>query len=152
MKPREPKTFVWAISLVREKLSDKVCAEVVDRSTSLIRKWADPDHPALPNLEQALALDLAFANAGHGKPPILETFSNLLGDAMSKQNRQPVDVLLAVLSVQGVVGELSLEIKDVIGPNGEDGPVLSQNERARIFPLLTKLENEMEMIDHALRR
>ena len=138
MKPRQPKTFTWAISLVREKLSDKVCAQLVGRSTSLVRKWADPDHFALPNLDQALMLDLAYATAGHGKPPILESYSDLLGDALSKQDRQTVDVLLAALSVQGVVGELSLEIKDAIGPKSEDGPkLLKMSERESSLSLLS---------------
>ena len=50
MKLRMPGTLSAAISEIRQKLTERKCAEIVDRSESLVRKWADPDEPSLPNL------------------------------------------------------------------------------------------------------
>ena len=60
MKLRNPRDFAAAITQIRSALGEAACAEIVGRSASLIRKWSDPDHPALPNIAQALLLDSAF--------------------------------------------------------------------------------------------
>ena len=78
MKLRNPKEFSAAITRVRAALGEEGCARAVGRSDSLVRKWADPDHPAVPNLDQALSLDAAYVAAGHGDAPILGLYQDLI--------------------------------------------------------------------------
>jgi len=51
MKRREPGTFASAITRIKAAVGEDQCSEAVDRSASTVRKWADPDHPSLPNLD-----------------------------------------------------------------------------------------------------
>lgn len=74
MKPRSPKTFAAAVTRIKAVLGESTCAEIVDRSESLIRKWADPDHESQPSLSQAVALDSAYVSSGRGDPPLLQVY------------------------------------------------------------------------------
>ena len=118
MKPRTPKSFAAAITKVMSALSDDRCAEIVGRSDSLIRKWADPDHASLPTLYQALALDVVYAREGHGSPPIMEVYEDLIEHAVDDRDDVPVDILFSALGVQGVVGDLSEAIQSALRPSG----------------------------------
>jgi hypothetical protein len=147
MKPRSNKTFAGAVTKIRSALGDERCAQVVERSPSLIRKWADPDHAAVPNVIQALALDLAYVEANHGKPPILELLADRIGQAMDKEQKVAVNIALAALSVQGVVGNLSEAIVRSLHSSNESGENLTPRERAHILGLIERLEKEIDAIE-----
>jgi hypothetical protein len=150
MKPRTPKSFAAALTKIMAALSDERCAEIVDRSDSLIRKWADPDHASLPTLHQALALDIIYAREGHGDPPIFEIYEELIGDAVEEREDVAVDILLSALSVQGVVGDLSEAIKGALDPEGPGGVSITPNERQTILRIIDKLEDQTELIEDAV--
>lgn len=150
MKVRDPKTFAAAITKVRSALTDAACARVVGRSASLVRKWADPDHESLPNLKQALALDLAYARAGHGDPPILNVYETIFDDRMTERRGALADILFSALSVQGIVGDLSEAIREAVDPKGSDGANITPRERAVILELLDRLEDQSDAIEDAV--
>lgn len=150
MKPRTPKSFAAALTKVMAALSDERCAEIVGRSDSLIRKWADPDHASLPTLHQAFALDTVYAREGHGDPPIFEVYADLINDAVDERHDVPVDILLSALSVQGVVGDLSEAIRAALDPDGSGGSAITPNERQIILQILDKLEDQTDLIEDAV--
>ena len=150
MKPRTPKSFAAALTKIMAALTDERCAEIVGRSDSLIRKWADPDHASLPTLHQAIALDILYAREGHGDPPIFEIYEDLINDAVDERNDVSVDILLSALSVQGVVGDLSEAIRAALDPNGPGGASITPNERQTILQILDKLEDQADLIENAV--
>ncbi len=150
MKLRSPRRFATAVTRIKSLLGEETCAEIVDRSPSLIRKWSDPDHPSRPNLQQALALDVAFVEAGYGDPPILSMYQQRLARAVTiESKRPPIDVVLAALSVQAAVGDISESILSVRARTS-GGLSYSSNERNKILSLLERLQLQVSMIEDAL--
>ena len=147
MKTRPRNSLAAAVTEIRVAIGEEACAKAVGRSRSLVRKWADPDHSSIPNMEQALALDLAFVELGHGEPPLLRTYSDRLSDVLQNRQRRSVDILLAALSVQSVVGDLSEAIKNAVEPNGPGGRALTAKERANILELIDRLEDQTDSIE-----
>ncbi|MDH3240644.1 MAG: hypothetical protein OEO83_08250 [Alphaproteobacteria bacterium] len=150
MKPRTPKSIAGALTKIMAALSDSRCAEIVGRSDSLIRKWADPDHPSQPTLTQALALDLVYVNEGHGEPPILEIYQDMLEDALNERNDREADILMTALSVQSAVGSLSEAIKAALDPKGPGGSSITASERQSILEILDRLEDHTDIIEGAV--
>jgi len=150
MKLRAPKRFATAVTRIKNALGEAKCAEIVGRSPSLIRKWADPDHASRPNLPQALALDVAFVEGGHGDAPILALYQNRLARAVAIETDQPpIDVVLAALSVQAAVGDISQTI--VAKRAGESvESAFSPNEKNQILNLLDRLQHQVSQIEEAL--
>ena len=93
---REPLTFEDAITRILGFLSADRAAEVVSKSTSMVRQWSDPDVDALPNLKQAAALDAACA-AETGEMPIGSVYAavalRLAGGARNHTPGCPIDRL-----------------------------------------------------------
>ncbi|NQV44754.1 MAG: hypothetical protein HQ501_07620 [Rhodospirillales bacterium] len=150
MKPRTPKSFAAALTKIMAALSNERCAEIVGRSDSLIRKWADPDHASLPTLHQAIALDIIYAKEGHGNPPILDVYEDILNDTLDARDGDIVDILMSTLSVQGVVGDLSEAIKAALDPTGPGGADITPRERQTILQILDRLEDQTDLIEDAI--
>ncbi len=149
MKLRHPKEFATAVTRIRAALGEIDCARAVDRSDSLIRKWADPDHPAIPNLDQALMLDSAYVAAGHGEAPILGLYEELLENRINGVETSVGHIVPAALMVQAIVGDLSEIIRDCIASS--DGTIsLSHNSRISLLSLIDRLEEETDRLEDAV--
>jgi len=150
MKPRTPKSMAAAVTKIMTALSDERCAEIVGRSDSLIRKWADPDHASSPTLHQAMALDIVYAREGHGDPPILGVYEDILNDALDERKGDIADILMSTLSVQGVVGDLSEAVKAALDPSGPGGSAITPRERQTILQIIDRLEDQTDLIEDAI--
>ena len=93
-KLREPRSFEDAITRILGCLGADQAAEVVGKSTSMVRQWSDPDVDALPNLKQAAALDAACA-AETGEMPIGSVYAvvavRLAGGVRNHTPGDPMD-------------------------------------------------------------
>jgi hypothetical protein len=152
MKPRHPKKFASAVTKIRSVIGDERCAAAVGRSTSLVRKWADPDHSSLPNVEQAVLLDAAYIEHEHKKPPLLDLYTDVMAEYLSADRNQKVrvDILLSTLSVQGIVGDLSEAIREALSPQSEGGRQLTPRERSDILTILDRLDDVVDSIEDAV--
>jgi hypothetical protein len=151
MKLRKPGTLSAAITLIKNKLTEDECARIVDRSASLIRKWADPDDAALPNLRQGLQLDAAYIRAGYGEPPVQAWYAANLERIISERPEEALDIVLAALELQSAVGELSGVIADMRSDDEIDGGMLSDNERAVLLGLVAKIDDDIREIENYLQ-
>ncbi|NNE83642.1 MAG: hypothetical protein HKN28_06695 [Alphaproteobacteria bacterium] len=152
MKPRHPKKFASAVTKIRSALGDDLCAAAVGRSASLVRKWADPDHSSLPNVEQAVLLDTAYIEHEHKKPPLLDLYTDVMAEYVDADKNQKVrvDILLSTLSVQGIVGDLSEAIREALSPKSEGGRQLTPRERSEILAILERLDDVVDSIEDAV--
>lgn len=76
-KEREALSFDEAVMKVGLELTWEKAAKVVWRSVKQVRNWSDPDKGA-PDIQQALALDVAFVRKGRGRPPLLSSYIHQL--------------------------------------------------------------------------
>lgn len=151
MKFRNPKEFSTAVTRIRTALGEDTCALSVGRSESLIRKWADPDHPSLPGVEQALQLDASFVAAGHGDPPLLKLYESLLEDQLSKTTVRREELVPSALMIQVIVGDLSSEIRAIIDPQKRlSSNGMSADSRARLLNIIDRLEEETDRLEDAV--
>lgn len=151
MKLRNPKEFAAAVTRIRSRLGEDVCARAIGRSESLVRKWADPGHPSLPGIEQALLLDAAYVAAGHGEPPLLKLYETLLEDAVTENDVGVEEIVPSTLMIQAIVGDLSAEIRDIINPRAEKAmKSMSADSKARLLEMIDRLEEETDRLEDAV--
>lgn len=129
-KSRHPMTFAGATTRAMGILGGPEAGRVIGKSEALVRKAADPDHPWMLNLEQAVALDLAClaVTTAEGRPetPFLTVFAALV--ARDPGGEAGVTELLhRVAVVTGETGDLARTV-DQATRDGE----LSPNEKTRI--------------------
>ncbi len=151
MKLRTPWTLSAAINEIKIKLTEKECARIVDRSESLIRKWADPDEPSLPNLHQSLVLDAAYVQAGFGEPPIQCWYVHRLERVVQEKPEDAIDIVMTTLHAQSAIGQIASAValfaEKGIGNQG----ALSANERAVLLGLVEKLVIQLDDLEDALQ-
>lgn len=82
--------FAGAAAKILSALGRKTASEIVRRSSSLVYKWSDPDLSNSPTVTQALEMDVEYVSAGHGSPPFLTAYSELLNSQLHRlqENRQ----------------------------------------------------------------
>jgi len=99
---RDPLTFQHALTRIAATLTVAEMARVVRRSERLVHKWMHPMARAYPTIEQALALDTAFAAAGGEGAPLLETYAQQIDNRLGQQ----------VASRIALAGELATAAKE----------------------------------------
>lgn len=82
-KARAPMTFSLAITRVAGLIGWEEAARLTDRSERTVRLWSESDNGPLPTLDQAIALDLAYIEAGGGEAPIVESYARQLDVALA---------------------------------------------------------------------
>ena len=150
MKLRRPGTLSAAITEIKFKLTEATCAGIVERSESLVRKWADPDDPALPNLRQSLLLDVEYVRAGFGEAPIQNWYLDQLEYFVDDGPHFTSDLVVSALHAQSALGQVALAISQFTDEASEDGTDLSPNERALVLGLVQKLCFELEKMEATL--
>jgi len=71
----------------------------VSRSESSVYKWADPSLEHFPNLKQALAMDVAFVQGGHGPPPFMAAYMALFRYGLEGSVRPVSEVIPCALDI-----------------------------------------------------
>lgn len=83
-KQRQPVSFAAAIHRVAGFIGYKHAGKIVRRAPRRVYAWADPDSDSSPTLRQALALDLAYQQAGGVGAPIIEAYRHQLDGISAK--------------------------------------------------------------------
>ena len=126
VKPRHPVSWPGAVTRIMGALG-LAAGQAIGKSDSLIRKFADPDHDAVPNLHQALALDAAFVLATGEEAPILRVYLQRLEDATRGAPHAAVAPHTRLLQVMAETGEIAADLHRAL----DDG-ALTANERATL--------------------
>lgn len=126
VKPRHPVSWAWACTRIQGALGTSAGA-AIGKSDSLIRKFADPDTDAVPNLDQAVALDAAFALATGEEAPILRVYLQRLEDLTRGAAHAAQAPHARMLRVMAEAGEIAADLHKALA----DG-VVTRAERLAI--------------------
>lgn len=77
-KTRAPLSFSLAITTVVGQIGWAEAARITKRAVRTVRHWSESDKHGTPTLDQAIALDRAFIEAGGDFAPILESYARQL--------------------------------------------------------------------------
>ena len=80
-KVREHLTFEHAVTVVAALIGYDKAAEACGKTERAVRFWSDPDNDRCPCIGDALALDLAYLNAGGSEPPMMKVYMRCLEEA-----------------------------------------------------------------------
>lgn len=151
MKHRSLRTFEHAITAVLGALTPDGAAEAVGKSASLCYKWGDMDSDVLPNLKQALAMDVAFVREGNGDAPILGMYASLLEAATQETVAKPAGCLKdSVLHVHSRVGELSASVVEALKSCGDGGEQITYNEYVELEKHITAVRGLCDQMERAV--
>lgn len=132
MKPRLPFTFEAALLRIIEKVGLKESAVLLGKSESLLRKASDPDVAYQLPLPDAVLLDRAFCTLGHGSPPLLQAYSDMIeAEETATPNHSNTHPLSGLANIMEEVGELAEGTNNAVADN-----VLTNNELAEISKVI----------------
>ncbi len=106
IKPRHPVSVAGACTQILGRLGD-AAAVAVNKSDSLIRKWADPDHDSEPTFSQMLDLDAAYVAATGESAPLKRAYVTLLRERTAAVAHQAQAPQSRLLDVMAEIGEIS---------------------------------------------
>jgi hypothetical protein len=107
-KVRAPLTFSLAITTIVGLIGWEEAARLTGRATRTVRHWSESDLKGSPTLDQAIALDRAFLEAGGGFAPILESYARQLAVTLS-------DAMACRLGLANDIEAASRESAEAIG-------------------------------------
>lgn len=82
-KLRAPLSFSLAITTLIGVIGWADAGRITRRANRTLRHWSESDRKGTPTLDQAIALDRAFIEAGGGYAPILESYARQLNVALA---------------------------------------------------------------------
>lgn len=82
-KTRDPLSFSLAIWTICGRIGWEEAGRITNRAERTVQHWSESDNNGTPTLDQAIALDRAFIEAGGGYAPILESYARQLDVALT---------------------------------------------------------------------
>lgn len=144
---RTPFTFEDAAMHASTRLGRTEAANVVNRTISAVQKWTDPDQESLPNIQQALLLDIACVQKGE-EPPFFAAYR-----AMLESYKAPApDACLKeiALVVQAKVGELAIAVLNAKSPTSAGGASVTATETQEIATVVRQLGQTIHALEKTI--
>ncbi|MEQ8509300.1 MAG: hypothetical protein RIB43_09880 [Rhodospirillaceae bacterium] len=148
MKLRDPDSFCFALLQIKQDLTEARCAELVEKTTSMVRKWTDPGHHSLPSLQDALILEIEHISKGHSTiehAPILSLWNKKLREVDPENDREISGVVNELLDVPTVLGRLTETVVEAT----LDGEV-TELERLSIKNAIQAVHRELNDLEEAI--
>lgn len=149
-KGRDPQTFAGAVRQVIEVIGAAAAAAAAGRSERTVYEWADPDSDVLPNLRQALEMDIAYSRGGHGRGPVLQVYLRTLDRETDGGSRAVGDLLCEWLDLDAAHGLGAAALKQALAPESEGGRRLTESERQQLKGKVAAMRRELDDVDDAL--
>src|SRR5512147_394854 len=150
MKTRPQGSFARAITRIREALGEARCEEIVGKSPALLRKWCDPDNDSLPNLHQAVELDIAYVRSGSGEPPILLAHSEQVWRSTQGQAREVLDLVRFMTSMQSTFAHLVQSIVQAVDARESSSDPLTAAQKREILAIIEKLDEQSKRLERSM--
>lgn len=157
MKIRPARSFERAITQIIHALGEESTAQVVGRSTSLIRKWSDPDNSALPSIQQALDLDKAFIKMMEEPAPIHAVYLHRLDKVFEDLGPETETLVLALFNLYVSIGVITRTLAELLESNDHGNVNLSTRislsplSRETLLAEIEKVAKELNDLEKSVR-
>jgi hypothetical protein len=154
-KPRLPGTFQHALEQVVETLGLEKAQATVGRGPATIYRWTDHDSEQLPNLQQALRLDIEYSRATGEEPMLYGMMGRLLERFLENVSPQDQDCATQlILRINALTGQLNDVHADITDPKSSAGTAITPQEAAQQLPqvenLMLALRKYRGQLEHAV--
>ncbi|VXC80085.1 hypothetical protein [Sphingomonas sp. 8AM] len=102
---RAPLTFAGAMTQVAGLIGYPTAAKIAGRAERTVYAWAHPTSKTVPPIDQALAFDAAWREAGGAGAPFLDAFAFQLGLVIERQDACARALVADVSNVSRETGE-----------------------------------------------
>lgn len=157
MKMRPARSFERAITQIIHALGEDVAAQAVGRSTSLIRKWSDPDNAALPSIGQALELDKAFVRTMKEPAPLHAVYLHRLDKAFEDMGPETETLVMALFNLHASIGLITRTLAELLESNNHAKVNLSTRislspiSRETLLAEIEKVSEELNDLEKSVR-
>ncbi len=150
-KRPDPNTFPGAVREILGILGAAAAAALCGRSERTVYQWADGETPTVPDLRQALALDVAYVRETGRRAPLQAIFGRLLTEQTGDTPPPPAELTREFLDVQAEVGHLAERLRAALDAAGPGGRAVTVTEARGLLLQLESLRLEIDEVDRALR-
>ena len=117
---RAPSTFADATTRVAGVIGWSAVAAIVRRGERAVRYWSQPNSRTTPTLDQALALDEAYAAAGGEGAPFGEAYAVQLGQQVERREACRRQLAAELADAARESGEAQADAIHVLAGNASD--------------------------------
>lgn len=151
MKSRASRSFEKAVMQIITAIGERRAAEAVSRSTSLIRKWSDPDNSALPSIKQAFELDRAFVLFKKEPAPISTTYLHQMERIYDTVGPETEPLVIAMFNLYGSIGQLTHTFSKTLESDDLLTMKLSNQMREALLDQIEKITEDIHDLEKSVR-
>lgn len=145
-KPRNPLCFSAAVMDIIDRIGLNAAKSATGRGERMVGYWSESDMPALPNLDQAVALDRAFMAAGGTYPPLLQHYARQLDAVMIPATACTAALAADVAAISRETAEAIADALAVMQPGATpaviDHAIAEATEASALFaPFIARLSS-----------
>ncbi len=150
-KVKEILTPEYALKDILKNLSDDDISEYIQKTKSLLYKYADPDDKARQiSFKDAMILDSKMSEL-YGRKPFLRLLNDFLSVQNTLNNSNVEEFLPEVIAIGGKVGDLMNRIKLSLEEKSLGGSKIVPKEKELIFEEINKIDDQLDKIKTLLK-
>ena len=150
-KVKEILTPEYALKDILKNLSDDDISEYIQKTKSLLYKYAEPDDKARQiSFKDAMILDSKMSEL-YGRKPFLRLLNDFLSVQNTLNNSNVEEFLPEVIAIGGKVGDLMNRIKLSLEEKSLGGSKIVPKEKELIFEEINKIDDQLDKIKTLLK-
>jgi len=153
VKIRKADTIEDCINKIVGDITVEVAASLVDRTTSLIRKWSDPDiEGANPSYSKGMDLAIGYATITGKHSPLFELLLAKEKEAIAISDTPELSLIEGMLDITIKLGSMSEAVSKSMCVMSENGESISPNESNALWQLASGLEDSARSLKTAIKQ
>ena len=149
-KVKEILTPEYALKDILKNLSDDDISEYIQKTKSLLYKYADPDDKSRQiSFKDAMTLDSKM-NEIYGRKPFLRLLNDFISVQNNPENQNIDEFLPEVIAIGGKEGNLMNRIKMSLDEKSHGGSKIVPKEKELIFEEINNIDNQLDKIKKLL--
>ena len=150
VKLRKPLTIEFVLNQFLKKLDEEEVKRTTGKSVSHFRKCGDSDDKDHNlHLVDAIKLDVLLQQKQLGTP-FLDCF-NLFLEYELRRIREYENISNVLINIGGRVGNLMDVTQDATDPGGEQGTIISKQEKQEIFEAVSQVEEKIAKLKLSIK-